>query len=32
MTSADNRRHIRIDSLNLSHITVTEEEIGRAHV
>ena len=25
MTSAENRRHIRIDSLNLSHITVTEE-------
>jgi hypothetical protein len=25
MTSADKRRHIRIDSLNLSHITVTEE-------
>lgn len=27
MTSADNRRHIRIDSLNLSHITVTEEGV-----
>ena len=25
MTSADKRRHIRVDSLNLSHITVTEE-------
>ncbi len=25
MTSVDNRRHIRIDSLNLSHITVAEE-------
>lgn len=25
MTSVENRRHIRIDSLNLSHITVTEE-------
>jgi len=25
MTSAEKRRHIRIDSLNLSHITVTEE-------
>ena len=25
MTSVENRRHIRIDSLNLSHITVTAE-------
>ena len=25
MTAVENRRHIRIDSLNLSHITVTEE-------
>jgi hypothetical protein len=25
MTSVENRRHIRIDSLNLSHIIVTEE-------
>ena len=25
MTSAEKRRHIRIDSLNLSHITVSEE-------
>ena len=25
MTSADKRRHIRIDSLNLSHITVSED-------
>jgi len=27
MTSANKRRHIRIDSLNLSHITVTEEGV-----
>ena len=27
MTSANQRRHIRIDSLNLSHITVSEEDI-----
>jgi len=27
MTGADKRRHIRIDSLNLSHITVTEGNV-----
>ena len=27
MTSANKRRHIRIDSLNLSHITVSEEDV-----
>ncbi len=27
MTSANKRRHIRIDSLNLSHITVSEEGV-----
>ena len=27
MTGAEKRRHIRIDSLNLSHITVTEEGV-----
>jgi len=27
MTSAEKRRHIRIDSLNLSHITVFEEGV-----
>ena len=27
MTGAEKRRHIRIDSLNLSHITVTEESM-----
>ncbi len=27
MTSVENRRHIRIDSLNLSHITVTDEGV-----
>ncbi len=25
MTSADKRRHVRVDSLNLSHIAVTEQ-------